>query len=112
MARQHFRSAHRLAFTLMEMLVAFVILLLLATLIVGLGGRLMERSRTASATGQLQAWLLGAKQMALRDKLATGVQLDTIDSPGSGLYTRLYYVQQPKDLRLERQIAILTGTGT
>ena len=88
----------RAAFTLVEMLIALAILLVLSTLLIGFGGRMMESRRSNSGADLLQKWLLIAKQRALRDQTPTGLRL--IAGTG-GLVNQLVYVQQPRDLSLE-----------
>jgi prepilin-type N-terminal cleavage/methylation domain-containing protein len=101
----------RAAFTLVEMLIALAILLVLSTLLIGFGSRMMESRRSNSGADLLQKWLLIAKQRALRDQTPTGIRL-VGDTAAGTLVTQLMYVQQPPDLHLGNPISILNSLGT
>src|SRR6516162_6480111 len=89
-------------FTLVELLVALTVLLILTTILIGFGSRLMESRRSNSGADSLQKWLLIAKQRALRDRTPTGLWIRAQD-PGdqqipSGTFAKFSYVQQPPDI--------------
>jgi prepilin-type N-terminal cleavage/methylation domain-containing protein len=67
--------ARRGGFTLVEMLVVIVLILLLAAIAVALVPKVSERQRAAKGADQIQAALLTAKQMAIRDQAPRGVRL-------------------------------------
>ena len=79
-------------FTLVEMLVVILLLLILATLTVALTPRFAGQQNLAKGAQQLQGWLLIAKQRARRDQMPTGVRLipDAV-----GRVRELHLVQVP-----------------
>jgi type II secretory pathway pseudopilin PulG len=86
----------RPAFTLVEMLVVIIIIMLLATLVVALGPKIAGEQKVAKGADQLQGWLLIAKSRAKRDQIPTGVRL--IPDPNNPYHVReLQYIQQPDD---------------
>jgi prepilin-type N-terminal cleavage/methylation domain-containing protein len=101
----------REAFTLVEMLIALAILLVLSTLLIGFGGRMMESRRSNAGADLVQKWLLIAKQRALRDQTPTGIRLVGDTAAGTQV-TQLIYVQQPPDLHLGFPISILNAAGS
>jgi prepilin-type N-terminal cleavage/methylation domain-containing protein len=68
----------RRGFTLVEMLVVLVLILVLAAIAVALVPKVSERQRAAKGADQIQAALLTAKQMAIRDQAARGVRLQPV----------------------------------
>jgi prepilin-type N-terminal cleavage/methylation domain-containing protein len=83
-------------FTLVEMLVVIVIILVIASLVVALTPKLAGNQKVVSASDLLQGWLLNAKQRALRDQMPTGIRL----LPGAtttNYVTDVQYIQQPPD---------------
>jgi prepilin-type N-terminal cleavage/methylation domain-containing protein len=86
----------RTAFTLIEMLVAIGILLTLATLTVAFLPGLTNFQKVQNSAGQVQGWLLTAKQRALRDQLPRGLRL-LVDSDGKTV-RQLQYIEQPEDI--------------
>jgi prepilin-type N-terminal cleavage/methylation domain-containing protein len=87
-------SRKRQAFTLVELLVALVLLLTLAALALALMPRMDQNQKVARGADLLQGWLLIAKQRAVRDQVPTGVRL----FPDSKNYVnQMQYVQQPDD---------------
>jgi prepilin-type N-terminal cleavage/methylation domain-containing protein len=103
-------------FTLVELLVALTVLLILTTILIGFGSRLMESRRSNSGADSLQKWLLIAKQRALRDRTPTGLWIRAQD-PGdqqipSGTFAKFSYVQQPPDIDFSpAQISLTTSTN-
>jgi prepilin-type N-terminal cleavage/methylation domain-containing protein len=88
--------ASRSAFTLIEMLVVIGILLTLATLTVAFLPTLTNFQKVQASAGQVQGWLLTAKQRALRDQLPRGLRL-LVDGDGKTV-RELQYIEQPEDI--------------
>ena len=78
----HYRSA----FTLVELLVAIIIVGILAGLAVLIIPRLQDSQRVATAAERVQGQLYIAKQMALRDQLPRGVRLVQGSNPLNPYY--------------------------
>jgi prepilin-type N-terminal cleavage/methylation domain-containing protein len=87
------RRRDRDGFTLVEMLVVIVMILVLAGLAVLIVPGFKDNSKVPRASDQLQGWLLVAKQRAVRDRAVRGLRL-MIDPAGNGV-TQLQYVEQP-----------------
>ena len=62
-------------FTLVELLVVIVIILILASLVVALNPRIAGAQKVAKGGDLLQGWLAIARQRAKRDQIPTGVRL-------------------------------------
>jgi prepilin-type N-terminal cleavage/methylation domain-containing protein len=104
----------RLGFTLVEMLVVIVIVMILATLTVALTPRIAGSQKAPRGAEQLQGWLFISKNRAKRDQLPTGLRL-MIDDDG---YVRsLKFIQQPDDfnggtVRVQApKMNVVIGTG-
>ncbi|MCS6850725.1 MAG: prepilin-type N-terminal cleavage/methylation domain-containing protein [Gemmataceae bacterium] len=101
------RFRDRRAFTLVEVMVVMVIIVVLLGLSAAFLPRALENSRAIRGAEQLQGWLLIAKNRAVREKRASGVILrlasETPDDPGhndprfAGCVQTLNYIQQPDD---------------
>ena len=87
----------RRGFTLVELMVAIVIIIILATITVLFLPNVNEQTRAARGADQVQGWLLLAKQWALRDQSPRGLRA-VEDPPGSGLVRSFVYVEQPEVL--------------
>jgi type II secretory pathway pseudopilin PulG len=86
--------SERGGWTLIEIVVVMALLIVLATLALAISPRLLEQAKAARGAGQLQGWLLVARQLALRDRTPTGLRMQ-VDADG---YVRqLAYIQQPDD---------------
>jgi prepilin-type N-terminal cleavage/methylation domain-containing protein len=89
-------SAPRTGFTLVEMLVVIILILILATLTVALTPKIAGEQKVAKGAEQIQGMLLIAKNRAKRDQIPTGVRL--IPDPNNPKHVReLQYIQQPDD---------------
>lgn len=80
--------------TLIEIVVVLALIAVLATLAIAISPRLLEQAKAAHGAGQLQGWLLVARQLAQRDHTPTGLRME-VDS--QGYVRRLAYIQQPDD---------------
>lgn len=94
----------RSAFTLIELLVVIALILVLAGLAAAFLPSIGENSRVANGAIMVQQMVLTARQKALRDRVACGVRLVTVD-PKSGAQvlnavTTLQYIEQPDDYPL------------
>jgi prepilin-type N-terminal cleavage/methylation domain-containing protein len=79
MPRYTARSPHcRTGFTLVEMLVVLVLILVLAGIAILIAPKVNERRKPANGAGQLQQALLMAKQRAFRDQAPRGVRIQPI----------------------------------
>ncbi len=86
----------RPGFTLVEMLVVIIIIMILATLTVAIAPKISGEQKLSKGADQVQGVLLLAKSRAKRDHIPTGVRL--IPDPNNPLHVReLQYVQQPDD---------------
>src|SRR5262245_48904264 len=99
------QRGRRLAFTLVELLVVISIIAILGGLGYLVGGVFLKTKKVVRAPSDIQATLFTAKQMALRDRIPTGVRLILSTAPApSPLVTpvphvvSLQYIQQPPDL--------------
>jgi prepilin-type N-terminal cleavage/methylation domain-containing protein len=71
-------AAHRTGFTLVEMMVVLVLILIVGALAVLFVPRVNERQKAAKGADQLQQALLVAKMRALRDQAPRGVRIQPI----------------------------------
>lgn len=85
----------RSGFTLVEMLVVLAIILTLSVLTVLFMPRIQERQKVARGADFLQGWLLKAKQLALRNLIATGIRFQVV--PSTSFVRDSQYVQKPDD---------------
>jgi hypothetical protein len=76
------------------MLVVMGLVVVLFTLAAAVAPNINDRQRVNSAAGQLQNWLLVAKQRALRDQVPRGVRLI---QDADGLVRTVQYLEQPED---------------
>jgi prepilin-type N-terminal cleavage/methylation domain-containing protein len=94
----------RPAFTLVELLVAMVIMLAVAAMLLALTPRINQAQKAAKGADLLQGWLLIAKQRALRDQVPTGIRMQRASTvttdPNFTLVREMQYIQQPDDLNL------------
>lgn len=99
-------------FTLVELLVVMLLILVLATLVVAFAPKLAERQKVPRGADLLQGWLLIAKQRAKRDQLPTGIRFQP-DPDNPNLYRELQYIQKPDDLTIGQIIynPIVLGKG-
>lgn len=94
------------AFTLVELLVVMAIMLVLATLAVGVAPKFRDRQKPAQAASDLQNSLTIAKQWALRDKRPRGIRLVNAQvgglwqqvPPPSSVGPAIQFIEQPDDL--------------
>ncbi len=86
-------------FTLVELLVVIILILVIASLVVAFAPRLAERQKVPRGADLIQGWLLIAKQRAKRDQLPTGIRLQP-DPNNPSLYRELQYIQKPDDLTI------------
>lgn len=95
-ARSALMNRRRTGFTLVEMLVVIVFILILASLVVAFAPRLAERQKVARGADEVQGWMLVAKMRAKRDRIPTGIRLQP--DPQNGNFIReLQYIQKPDD---------------
>ena len=90
----------RFAFTLVEMLVALVIIIALAAMTAAILPRAMDQQKSSRAADQVMRWLLIAKQWAQVDQRPRGVALLPIktDMPGlpsTSSYQKTTFHKQP-----------------
>jgi prepilin-type N-terminal cleavage/methylation domain-containing protein len=90
------RLRSRAGFTLVELLVVMSLILVLATLVVGLAPSIRRDARVTNAIEQVQGWLLIAKQRAYRDRVPRGVRV--VVPTGSTTATELAYIEQPENI--------------
>lgn len=89
----------RMAFTLVELLVAVAIILAIAALAAAFAPRVSDSNKINRAVDSLEQWLLSAKMRAKRDGLATGLRFIPDPNPAyAGLYFQVQYIQQPPPL--------------
>jgi len=112
------------AFTLIELLVVIALIMILAGLAAALLPTIGDNARAARAAGDLQQWILTAKQKALRDQVPCGLRLliyrdpNTID-PLTGL-AKVYpyqarqcqFIEQPDDFPSSPGSTISGGGGS
>ncbi|HXG09621.1 MAG TPA: prepilin-type N-terminal cleavage/methylation domain-containing protein [Gemmataceae bacterium] len=77
----HHRGLGRPGFTLTEMLVAIVIIVIVAAITAALVPRIGQQERAARGADRLQRWLLIAKQRALSERTPVGLRLKPVDIP-------------------------------
>src|SRR5712691_2662188 len=70
--------ARRAGFTLVEMLVVLVILIIIAALTLAIAPRLAEREQVAKGADLMQQWALTARVLALRDQGPRGIRLQPV----------------------------------
>src|SRR5437773_570835 len=90
-------SSPRPAFTLVELIVAILVVAAIAGLIVGLVPRLQDSQRVSKGADTVQGYLFLAKQVALRDQQPRGVRflLSNPAQGGDGLVHSLQLIEQP-----------------
>jgi prepilin-type N-terminal cleavage/methylation domain-containing protein len=88
------QSHHRLAFTLVEMLVVITIILILTAIGVMAIPSVQERSMQSGAD-QLQGWLFIAKQRAKTEGRPTGLRI--LFDPATKQASQCQYIYQPDD---------------
>src|SRR5947199_7305641 len=90
---------NRAGFTLIELLVVTGLILVLATLTVGIVANSMDQDRVRQGADQMQGWLVMAKQWAKRNKVPTGIRLTAETDPVTGyaVITKAAFVEQPDD---------------
>jgi prepilin-type N-terminal cleavage/methylation domain-containing protein len=86
------------AFTLVELLVVILIMLVIAALAAAFVPRVSDSQNLTRAVDQLEQWLLTAKMRAKRDQLATGVRFVQTPGDAAGTFSQLQYIQQPDPL--------------
>jgi prepilin-type N-terminal cleavage/methylation domain-containing protein len=86
-------------FTLVELLVVIILILLVASLVVAFAPRLAERQKVPRGADLIQGWLLIAKQRAKRDQVPTGIRLQP-DPGNPNFYREMQYIQKPDDLTI------------
>lgn len=84
----------RRAFTLIELIVAMVLIVFIAGIVVALLPSVQYNQRSARGASMLQGWLNSAKQRAVRDRAPRGLRLL---NNGSGQVTDCQYLEQPSD---------------
>src|SRR5437870_3518991 len=72
------QNARRAGFTLVEMLVVLVILIIIAALTLAIAPRLAEREQVAKGADLMQQWALTARVLALRDQGPRGIRLQPV----------------------------------
>jgi hypothetical protein len=65
-----------------------------------------QRQQASKAADQLQGFILGAKEMAKRDRLPTGIRL--LPSANPNFSTEVQYIQQPDDFVLAQSLITVT----
>src|SRR5438094_6870141 len=95
---------NRAGFTLIELLVVTGLILVLATLTVGIVANSMDRDRVRQGADQMQGWLVMAKQWAMRNKVPTGIRL--VPDPTTGLITQAQFIEQPDDFNGPAQASL------
>jgi prepilin-type N-terminal cleavage/methylation domain-containing protein len=104
----------RPAFTLVELLVVMALILVLAALAVAFYPDISTSERASRGAGNVQSWLLIAKQRAKRDRLPTGIRFLPYTAPGTSLIfcNQMQYIQQPPDYAVGRCTAVGTDPFT
>ncbi len=97
-------------FTLVELLVVIILILVIASLVVAFAPRLAERQKVPRGADLIQGWSLISKQRAKRDQLPTGIRLQP-DPNNPNLYRELQYIQKPDDLTIG-SVQYTPPTGT
>jgi prepilin-type N-terminal cleavage/methylation domain-containing protein len=87
----------RSGFTLVELLVALAIIIILSTLALLVIPSTSANNAVGHGADQVSAWLVGARNRALRDKAGRGVHL-LVDS-STGYVTGMELVEQPEPFR-------------
>ncbi|QVL30773.1 type II secretion system protein [Telmatocola sphagniphila] len=93
--RTGFNKQGQRGFTLVELLVVLGIMVLLATLAI-LVVPSSDNRAAARAADQVQGWIFGAKNRAVRDQSVRGVRLMINDPTNPTLVTELQYLEQPE----------------
>jgi prepilin-type N-terminal cleavage/methylation domain-containing protein len=88
----------RAGFTLIELVVVIMLLLVLATLALMISPRAAEQQRIARGADQLSGWLLIAKQRSYRDQIPRGVRLIR-NANNPNWVTELAYIERPVDIK-------------
>lgn len=97
---------NRSGFTLMELLVAMVIMIIIASLAASIAPRAQEKDRVAKAASTVQSWFTQARQWALRDRSPRGIRL-VVDPNRPTRVSTLQYIERPDDF-----VAPFSGTLT
>jgi prepilin-type N-terminal cleavage/methylation domain-containing protein len=92
------RSRPRAGFTLIELVVVILLILILATLALLISPRAADQSRIARGADQLSGWLLIAKQRSYRDQIPRGVRLIR-NANNPNWVTELAYIERPVDIK-------------
>jgi prepilin-type N-terminal cleavage/methylation domain-containing protein len=101
-------KARRPAFTLVEMIVVLTIMLILTVIAVAVAPRFQENQRVVKAADLISQWLLTAKQLALRNQVATGVRLNP-DQANPFFVRELEYIQQPDDFYVQPGVDLINS---
>jgi prepilin-type N-terminal cleavage/methylation domain-containing protein len=94
-------NCRRRAFTLVEMLVVFVLMLILAALAVAFVPKMTERAKNIRGASSVQGWLAVSRQWAKRDGVPTGIRIlpgtlyPNAATPNTSFRSELQYIQQP-----------------
>lgn len=94
------RSRRRPGFTLIELITVIGIILLLASMIVGVAYTGSNKQVTANGSSALVGWLKTAQAYALRDQKPYGLRLRPTTNPDPNLNQLVYsfqYIEQPPD---------------
>jgi type II secretory pathway pseudopilin PulG len=102
------RVGVRAGFTLVELLVATLLMIILASLSLMILPALNQGQQTTQAASQLQQWIEVAKQRAAKDRAPRGIRLlfDPPAVPGQFRVSRLEYIEQPDPYTLHGTIAV------
>jgi type II secretory pathway pseudopilin PulG len=93
------RHKHRSAFTLIELMVVIILIMILAGLSVAFLPTIGDAARQANGAVRLQQWILVAKARAMRDQIPIGVRLVPYTDPVTGFVSvrQCQYIEQPDD---------------
>mgnify|MGYP001604264930 CR=1 FL=1 len=95
------RNIRRPGFTMIELLVVIAIIGVLAGLAIYFVPSFNTSAKSARGAGDLQQWLITARQRAIRDQSPRGLRLlmnNNPSHPNFGYYDRAQYLELPDDL--------------
>lgn len=114
--RKHRKSMPgRSGYTLVELIVVMMIIMVLATLAVAFLPSITEQERSAKGASMAQGHLMIGRQMALRDQLPSGLRLavnQSLQSTCPNMVTELQVIQQPPDYSVGQLVSLKGNNAT